>query len=63
VPNTDNFGNSGAILDRAVVVAQGTMIIGPFPTGEFNDGNGNVQMTYSTEADLTMQAVRLNAVS
>jgi hypothetical protein len=64
VPNTDNFGVSGAALDRAVVVAAlTTMLIGPFMTAKFNDGNGNVQMTYSSEADLTMQALRVNAVT
>lgn len=64
VPNTDNFGVSGAGLDRAVVVpALEEMLIGPFNTAKFNTGTGKIIWTYSSEADLTIRAVRVNAVA
>jgi len=64
VPNADNFGVSGSALDRAVVVAAlTTKLIGPFRKVKFNDNTGKVQMTYSSEADLTVEAVRLTPVS
>lgn len=44
------FGN------QAVVVANGaTKIIGPIPPA-FNDGNGNVQITYSAVTSVTVEA-------
>jgi len=64
VPNIDNFGISGSALDRAVVVlALTTQYIGPFSKAKFNDANNKVTVTYSSEADLTMQAVSVTAVA
>ena len=34
-------------------------VVGPFPTGRFNDANGFVQLTYDNEAGLTIAVVRL----
>jgi hypothetical protein len=64
VPNTDDFGVSGFGLDRAVVVAgPSTRIIGPFPVRKFNTAVGAfIVFTYSSEADLTIQAVRVTPV-
>lgn len=41
------------------VTANKTFIIGPFPTGIYNDADGMVQVTYSSNADLTVGAFRL----
>ena len=47
-----------AVDELAVAVVQlTTRFIGPFPKGTFNDANGKVQMTYSTEADLNIQVL------
>ncbi len=62
-PNADEFGVIGASHDIAVVVSQNEfMMIGPFSTAQFNDGNGFVQMTYTTEVDLTVQVLEFPAV-
>jgi len=46
----------------AVVTANGeTWDVGPFPTA-FNDANGDVGWTYSSEAGLTVAAVRVEPV-
>ena len=46
--------------DREVTVAAGeTRLIGPFPTGIYNDANGRVQITYDSEADLYVGAFKL----
>src|SRR5689334_14270500 len=37
-----------------VVPALGEKLIGPFDPAAFNDANGRVVVTYSTEADLTV---------
>ncbi len=51
----------GAVkADVAVVVpAQGERWIGPLDPGSFNDANGRVVFTYSSEADLTVAAYTL----
>lgn len=44
-----------AIADPAIAVASGgKTLVGPFPPDLFNDGSGLVQMTYDTEANLTI---------
>lgn len=49
-----------AAANLAVVVpALGERMIGPFDPGAFNDANGRVVATYSTEADLTVGAFAL----
>lgn len=46
--------------DLAVVVAaSGEKLIGPLDPAAFNDANGRVVVTYSTEADLTVGAFAL----
>lgn len=54
-PNPDNFGITNAAHNQVVAVpALTTKLIGPFPPGRFNDANGRVQITYDSEADLTI---------
>lgn len=49
--------NHGVIHDDAVIVANGTTVdVGPFSTGQFNDVNGNMQITYSAAATVTVGA-------
>ena len=49
-----------AVADLAVVVpATGEAMVGPFPADTFNDGDGKVQMTYSTEVDLTIAVIQV----
>lgn len=51
-----------AVADLAVAVPAGhTMLIGPFPPGYYNDGSGQVQVTYSGVTTLTVMPVRLTA--
>jgi len=48
------------IQDRSVVVTAGeTRLIGPFPTGNYNDGAGKVQFTYSAITSLTIALYKL----
>lgn len=50
------------VADLAVSVPAGhTMDIGPFPPGYYNDGSGQVQVTYSGVTSLTVMPVRLTA--
>lgn len=52
--------NSDGIKENAAVsVTAETRRFGPFATSLFNDGNGYVQVTYDTAANLTVGAVRL----
>lgn len=49
-----------AAANVAVAVAAGKdFLFGPFDPAGFNDANGRVVVTYSTEADLTVAAVKL----
>jgi hypothetical protein len=49
-----------AIDDKTVVVSQDEiMLVGPFPADVYNDENDRVQMTYSSETDVSVAAVRL----
>ncbi len=48
------------VTDRAVTVAAGaTTIIGPFPTGIYNDTDGRVKATCSDVTTVTVAAVKL----
>jgi hypothetical protein len=40
------------------VVAGHTAILGPFPTGIYNDANGRVQLSYSATTSVTVMAVK-----
>lgn len=50
-----------AVADLVVTipVTPGEQMIGPFPADTFNDGDGKVQMTYSTEVDLTIAVIKI----
>lgn len=49
-----------AVADLAVVVtASEERMIGPFPTGVFNDGNNKVSVTYSAATSVTVAAIKL----
>jgi hypothetical protein len=55
-------GPDGAVVtDPTVTVANGTTkMVGPFPTGIYNDANGHVHIAYSDVTSVTVLAVRLN---
>jgi len=40
------------------IVAGHTAILGPFPTGIYNDTNGRVQLSYSATTSMTCMAVK-----
>jgi hypothetical protein len=42
------------------VPAGSTRMVGPFPTGVYNDANGRARITYSAVTSVTVLAVRLN---
>ncbi len=49
-----------ALAELSVVVpATGEAMVGPFPADTFNDSDGKVQMTYSTEVDLTIAVIKI----
>ena len=46
--------------DKVVAVGAGaTVQVGPFPTNQYNDTSGNVGVTYSASASVTVAAVRV----
>jgi hypothetical protein len=48
-----------AVADLAIAIpALTSHLIGPFPTGLYNDANGLVTLTYDDEADLTMRVIK-----
>jgi hypothetical protein len=52
--------DSQSVTGRTVTaVTAATMLVGPFPTEIYNDSDGLVQVTYSSEADLTVGALRV----
>ena len=52
--------DQGEDHDVAVVVSTGTTVrIGPFPPARFNDANGRVVVTYSSQVGLTVAAVQV----
>src|SRR5262245_58451270 len=58
--NSQENCNQGFDHNQAVVVQAGERrLIGPFPTGRFNDPNGKVQMTYSGVTSLTVGVYKL----
>ena len=47
-----------AITDLAVAVGAGTTrMIGPFPVGTYNNGNGLVQVTYDDVTNVTVEVL------
>ena len=52
-----------AIIDRSVVLADGERrYIGPFKTNFYNDGDGNMNVSYSTVTSVTVAAIQLTPV-
>ena len=57
---TPNTVDGLAIADRAVAVTNAEeRMIGPFPPGIYNDGNGKVQLTYDAVTALTIAILKL----
>lgn len=58
---TQSTVDGQAVADRTVTVAAGARaLVGPFPTGTYNNANDRVAMTYSDSgADITVGAFRL----
>lgn len=52
-------GQTPAAKTVTVPVTTGDKMIGPFPPDVYNDANGRVNVTYSTEVDVTVAAFRL----
>lgn len=53
--NKCSFGVSGSNHDKVVAVAAGAeQFIGPFDKNQFNDVNGQVQITYSAVTSVTV---------
>jgi hypothetical protein len=59
-PATCSFAGAAlAAHDAAVSVGAGAeRLIGPFPAVRFNDGSGNVNVTYSGVATVTVAVIR-----
>ncbi len=59
--NSQSNCSQGADHDIAVTVPANTgdVMIGPFPPSRFDDGSGFVQVTYESEVDVTIAAIRL----
>lgn len=59
-PGTCSFNvAANAAHDIVVAVPAGEeRIIGPFPTGRFNDGNNQAQVTYSAVANVTVAVLK-----
>jgi hypothetical protein len=55
-------GPDGAVVTSPTVSvpAGATRMVGPFPTGVYNDANGLAKITYSAVTSVTVLAVRLN---
>ncbi len=59
--NSQNNCNQGFDHNITVTVpaTTGDKMIGPFPPGRFDDGSGFVQVTYESDAGVTIAAIRL----
>lgn len=52
------------VTDPVVAVGAGvTKIIGPFPTGIYNDANGRVNVSYSAVTSVTVKVLTCNTTS
>ncbi len=48
-----------AVADKTITIGKGTIqLLGPFPTGIYNDANGKVQLTYSSETDCQLAVIK-----
>jgi uncharacterized protein (UPF0371 family) len=52
---------SALALAPAVAATTGENIFGPFPVNPFGDANGNVNVTYSATASVTVKALTMAA--
>lgn len=53
-----------AVADRTVSVPAGeTRLVGPFPTANYNDASGRVQLAYSGVTSVTVAALHLPAAT
>lgn len=53
--------DGAAVTDPTVTVGAGaTRMVGPFPTGIYNDASGRAKITYSDVTTVYVLAVRLN---
>jgi hypothetical protein len=49
-----------AVTDKAVVVTNGTTVImGPFPTSQYNNSAGQVSLSYSAVTSCTVKVLRV----
>ncbi len=48
-------------LAPAVAATTGDMIYGPFPSNPFGDANGNVNISYSSAASVTVKALTVTS--
>ena len=55
------FGTMTKANVAVAIPAGEDRFIGPFPRSAFNDAAGKVQLTYSSQTDLTLAALRLPA--
>jgi hypothetical protein len=52
--------NQGFTHDVTVAIASGgTAMIGPFPTNRFNNASNQIEVSYSSETDVTIRAFSL----
>lgn len=54
------FGRSGKVVKQdqsLTVTAGGVGVMGPFPEDAFNDGDGNVQITYSAATSVEVAVI------
>lgn len=50
---TQNTVDGLAVSDKTIVIAPGTrQLLGPFPKQIYNDGDGNVNLSYSAHGDI-----------
>ncbi len=64
-PSGNVFGTPDdlTVTDRVIAIAAGaTKLIGPFQKATYNDGSGDVHVSYSKVTALTVQALRLRRV-
>ena len=50
-----------AVADKTISIGPGELhILGPFPINYYNDGNGEVNLAWSDETDITLAVLRTN---
>lgn len=52
--------NQGFTHDITVAISSGSLaLIGPFPPNRFNNADGQIEVSYSSETDVTIRAISL----